>query len=155
MRLREAAAHVRFGLKTSASGILFHFYTNVDYQIVGYCFGAQANGFYRAAYELVLEPVRIISNVVAEVAFPVFSRLRANRGALIQQFEAFTRQNLVIVLPFLVMVFLCPEAMIRIFLGGDRWVAAAPAARILCAVGILRAMSFVVPPLLDGMGAHP
>lgn len=151
-RPREAAAHIRFGLKTSASGMLFHFYTNIDYQIVGYFFGARANGFYRAAYELVLEPVRIISNVIAEVAFPVFSRLRENRHALIDQFVAFTRQNLVIVLPFLVLVMLCPEAMIRVFLGGDRWVAAAPAARLLCAVGILRALSFVIPPLLDGMG---
>lgn len=151
-RPREAAAHIRFGLKTSASGILFHFYTNVDYQIVAYFFGARANGIYRAAYELVLEPVRIISNVVSEVAFPVFSRLRDNRQALIDQFVAFTRQNLVVVLPFLVLVLLCPEAMIRLFLGGDRWVAAAPAARLLCAVGILRALSFVIPPLLDGMG---
>jgi O-antigen/teichoic acid export membrane protein len=151
-RLREAAAHVRFGLKTSASGVLFHFYTNVDYQIVGYFFGAHANGFYRAAYELVLEPVRIISNVISEVAFPVFSRLRENRQALIDQFVAFTRQNLIVILPFLVLVLLCPEAMIRVFLGGERWVAAAPAARILCAVGVLRALSFVVPPLLDGMG---
>jgi O-antigen/teichoic acid export membrane protein len=82
----------------------------------------------------------------------VFSRLRANRHALIEQFVTFTRQNLVIVLPFLVLVLLCPEAMIRLFLGGERWVAAAPAARILCAVGLLRALSFVVPPLLDGMG---
>lgn len=151
-RPREAAAHIRFGLKTSASGILFHFYTNVDYQIVGYFFGARANGLYRAAYELVLEPVRIISNVVSEVAFPVFSRWRENRRALIEQFVAFTRQNLVVVLPFLVLVLLCPEAMIRVFFGGDRWVAAAPAARLLCAVGVLRALSFVIPPLLDGMG---
>ena len=151
-RPREAASHIRFGLKTSASGILFQFYTNIDYQIVAYFFGARANGFYRAAYELVLEPVRIISNVVSEVAFPVFSRLRKDRHALIEQFVAFTRQNLAIVLPFLVLVLLCPEAMIRLFLGGERWVAAAPAARILCGVGILRALSFVVPALLDGMG---
>lgn len=151
-RPREAAEHIRFGLKTSASGVLFHFYTNIDYQIVAHFFGAHANGLYRAAYELVLEPVRIISNVVSEVAFPVFSRLRENRQALIDQFVAFTRQNLVIVLPFLVLVLLCPEAMIRLFLGSASWVEAAPAARLLCAVGILRALSFVVPPLLDGMG---
>ena len=47
-----------FGLKSSGSQILFYFYTNVDYPIVGAFFGPTALGIYRAAYEIVLEPVR-------------------------------------------------------------------------------------------------
>jgi O-antigen/teichoic acid export membrane protein len=35
---------------------------------------------------------------------------------------------------------------------GPTWAEAASAARILCAVGLLRALSFVMPPLLDAMG---
>jgi O-antigen/teichoic acid export membrane protein len=151
LKVREAKSYATFGLKTSASQILFFFYTNVDYQVVNYYFGATANGLYRAAYELVLEPVRIISAVVVEVAFPLFSRLRTKRAALIEQFIAFTRQNLVVVIPFIALVLLASEEMIGFFIGSD-WTGAAQAARILCIVGVFRALSFVVPPLLDGIG---
>jgi teichuronic acid exporter len=76
LRLREAKEYVTFGLKSSGSQILFYFYTNVDYPIVGYYFGDHALGIYRLAYEIVLEPVRVISNVIVDIAFPAFARLR-------------------------------------------------------------------------------
>src|SRR6185369_13975490 len=66
--LSDARDYITFGLKTSGSQILFYFYTNIDYPIVGYFFGDLALGLYRFAYELVLEPVRIISNVVVDIA---------------------------------------------------------------------------------------
>jgi O-antigen/teichoic acid export membrane protein len=152
-RLSEARAYISFGLKTSGSQILFYFYTNVDYQVVGRVFGPTALGYYRWAYELVLEPVRIISGVVVEIAFPVFARLRARRAVLIEQLIAFTRQNLALAVPFLSVVLLCAHEILVVALGPE-WGPAAPAVRILCGVGVLRAVSFVLPPLLDGIG-HP
>ncbi|MBI4508245.1 MAG: oligosaccharide flippase family protein [Deltaproteobacteria bacterium] len=151
LRLREAASYMRYGLKTSASQILFYFYTNVDYQVVSYYFGTAATGFYRAAYELVLEPVRVISHVIVEIAFPTFARLRTKRSHLIEQFISFTRLNLVVVVPFLTVVFLGASEILQV-LWGDSWAPASTAVRVLCLVGVLRALSFVVPPLLDGIG---
>jgi O-antigen/teichoic acid export membrane protein len=150
-RPREAGHYATFGIKTSASQILFYFYTNVDYQVVGYFFGKAALGLYKAAYELVLEPVRVMSYVIVEVAFPVFARLRTKRAHLVEQFIAFTRQNLVVVVPFLAIVLLMTQEALLVFVG-PRWTEAAHAARILCLVGVLRSLSFVVPPLLDGTG---
>lgn len=151
LKIREGWHYVTFGMKTSASQILFYFYTNIDYQVVGYYFGTHALGLYRAAYEVILEPVRIISGVVVEVAFPVFSRLRTSRHDLIEQFVSFTRQNLVVVLPYLAVIVLAAGEAMSVFFGPD-WTAGADAARILCIVGVFRALSFVVPPLLDGVG---
>ena len=74
-----ARRYLAFGAKTSTGQLLYFFYTNVDYPIVGHTFGAAALGYYRIAYELVLYPVRYISEVVIQVAFPVFARLRARR----------------------------------------------------------------------------
>ncbi len=153
LQLSTARTYVAFGLKTSFSQILFFFYTNVDYQVVGRYFGATALGYYRWAYELVLEPVRIISAVVVEIAFPVFARLRHRPAELVEQFISFTRQNLIVVIPFISWILLAADDILLVFLG-PAWVAAAPTARILCAVGLLRAVSFVMPPLLDGSG-HP
>jgi O-antigen/teichoic acid export membrane protein len=82
LRRRGAWDYASFGAKTAGSQILFYFYTNIDYPIVGYYFGDAALGIYRLAYEVVLEPVRVISAVVVDIAFPTFSKLRHSRDKL-------------------------------------------------------------------------
>jgi O-antigen/teichoic acid export membrane protein len=151
LRLRATWGWVVFGVKASAYKILFYLYTNVDYHVVGYFFGEHASGLYYNAYLIVLEPCRFISEVVQNIAFPVFSRLKHDRPALVAQFTQLTRMNLVVILGFLCAVFVGAEDLLLVALGAE-WTPAAPAVQILCAVGVLRALSFVVPPLLDGTG---
>jgi O-antigen/teichoic acid export membrane protein len=158
-RPREVVQYVKFGARTAASQILYQLYTNLDYPIVGYYFGAWANGIYAGAYFLVLEPVKTIANVVIDVAFPTFARLRNDRAGLVDQFIKFTRLNLIAVLPFVVLIALILPEFLRIFYVGDKWLASdvphiVNAAHILCMVGVLRALGFIGPPLLDGIG-HP
>ncbi len=153
LRLREAWDWVVFGLKASAYKILFYLYTNVDYHVVGYFFGEHASGLYYNAYLIVLEPCRFISGVVENIAFPVFSRLKNDAKALSEQFLSLTRMNLVVILGFLGIVFVSASDLLLVALG-EEWAPAAPAVQVLCAVGVLRALSFVIPPLLDGTG-HP
>ena len=97
--------------------------------------------------------------MVIDVAFPTFARLRGDRPALVAQFLQFTRLNLIAVLPFVVMILLVIPEFLTVFYGGPRssWTTAelalcADAARILCVVGLLRALGFLGPPLLDGLG---
>jgi O-antigen/teichoic acid export membrane protein len=62
------------------------------------------------------------------------------------------------VLPFLVVLWLVVPEILTLFVsGGEGWTAAhlaicADVVRILCIVGILRALSYLGPPLLDGVG---
>lgn len=150
-RLRLAIADFRFGMRSTASELLYQLYANVDYQVVAYYFGTASVGLYRAAKELVLEPVRFVSSVVTTVAFPTFARLRGNRAAINEQYIAFTRQNLVVVLLLVGVACVSADDVLGVILGPD-YVAAAGAARILAIVGILRALSHLGPPLLDGLG---
>jgi O-antigen/teichoic acid export membrane protein len=158
-RPREVVDYVRFGIRSAASQVLYQLYTNLDYPIVGYYFGAWANGIYAGAYFFVLEPVRTIANVVIDVAFPTFARLRDDRPALVEQFIKFTRLNLIAVLPFIVLIALVLPEFLRVFYVGSKWTTTdvpyvVEAANILCLVGLLRALGFLGPPLLDGIG-HP
>ncbi len=150
-KLRDAADYLRFGFKASGSQMLFYFYTNVDYAIVGRVFGPAALGMYRWAYEIVLEPVRIISDVVREVAFSAFARLRRDPEQLKAQFVSFTRLNLFTVLTYLGIIIVAAEEILLLTVG-DEYLSAASAVRILSIVGLLRSVGFVVPPLLDGLG---
>jgi len=150
-RLREAAAYARFGISTSASQILYCLYTNADYPVVSKLFGATALGLYRASYELVLELVRTVTLVFTELGFPTFARLRRNRFQLVEQFIAFTRQSLVAVIPIVLVVFIAAEEALAVAWGPE-YAVSGTAVRILCLVGLLRALSQIVPPLLDGIG---
>mgnify|MGYP003377476543 CR=1 FL=1 len=150
-RVRDAAEYLRFGFKASGSQMLFYFYTNVDYAIVGRVFGDAALGMYRWAYEVVLEPVRIISDVVREVAFAAFARLRRDPEQIKAQFISFTRLNLFTVLTFLGVVVVAAEEVLILTVDQD-YLPAASAIRILALVGVLRSVGFVVPPMLDGLG---
>jgi len=150
LRLREAREYVTFGLKSSGSQILFYFYTNIDYPIVGHFFGDVALGFYRLAYEVVLEPVRMISNVIVDIAFPAFAKLRYEPGRVIAQFVSFTRLNLITVMTYSAIVLVAADDVIAVIF--PKYTGAETAVRILCVVAVLRAVSFVIPPLLDGMG---
>jgi O-antigen/teichoic acid export membrane protein len=150
-RFRDAADYLRFGFKASASQMLFYFYTNIDYAIVGKVFGPSALGTYRWAYEVVLEPVRIISDVVREVAFSAFARLRRDPEQFTAQFISFTRLNLFTVLTFLGIVVVAAEEILILTVDHD-YLPAATAIRILAIVGVMRSVGFVVPPMLDGLG---
>jgi PST family polysaccharide transporter len=156
-RYRDVAHYVRYGLRSGISQVLYYTYTNVDYSIVSYYFGETANAIYSLAYWIVLEAVKTIANVVIDVALPTFARVRDDRERLIMQFIKLTRLNLIAVLPFVVLIALVVPEFLALAYGGGKWSAAelgvcADAARILCAVGLLRALGFIGPPLLDGIG---
>jgi O-antigen/teichoic acid export membrane protein len=153
IRLREALDWASYGMKTSGSKILFYLYSRLDFQVVGFFFGEKANGLYASASFLVLQPAQVISEIVTNVAFPAFSRLKHDRAALVEQLVAFIRMNMVVLLGFLGLVLVSCNEIFGIMesFSKDEWTDAAPAARILCAVGVLRSLSFVIPPLLDGI----
>lgn len=150
LKLRQAWDYAAFGAKSAGSQILFYFYTNIDYPIVGYYFGEKALGVYKLAYEIALEPVRVISQVVIDVAFPTFARLRHTKDRLIAQFISFTRLNLVTVMTFAAVVFVIADDLL--VLAFPEYVGAGDAVRIMCAVAVLRSVSYIIPPLLDGVG---
>jgi O-antigen/teichoic acid export membrane protein len=150
-RPRLAGEYFRFGLKTSASQVLFNVYSNADYYVVTAFFGPTATGLYKLAYELVLEPVRVIANVINDVAFPAISRLKAHREALTDQFVAFSRQSLIVVAPFVAVVLAASrELLMTVY--GPAAADAATAAQVLCVVGTLRGVGFMMPAVLDGTG---
>jgi O-antigen/teichoic acid export membrane protein len=153
LKLRKTWGHAAFGMKASASQILFYFYTSVDYPIVGYYFGDDALAVYRLAYEIVLEPVRIISNTVVDVAFPAFAKLRNDRPRLIAQFVSFVRMNLVTVMLYAAILLVATDEVVTV-LFPKFGLEPVDSIRILLGVAVLRSLSFVLPPLLDGVG-HP
>ncbi len=148
---KEAKEDLIFGARSASGEILYQLYSNLDYQVVNVFFGSVAVGLYRAAYELVLEPVRFVSGVVVAVAFPAFSRVKHELSAVMDLYVTFTKQNLVVVLSLIALIMISSEDMLGLFFRAQ-YSTAANAARLLAAVGLLRALSTLGPPLLEGLG---
>jgi O-antigen/teichoic acid export membrane protein len=147
----RAIARRAAGFTAALSGgeLLYYIYTSADYLVIGAAFGDAAVGAYRLAYELVIDVVRLVSMITAEVAYPVF--VQTPRAELAPQFMRFTRQNLYLVAPFLAVVLVAGGPLLEL-LYGPMPAAAATASRILCIVGALRALGFAIPPLLAALG---
>ncbi|MEO8846594.1 MAG: oligosaccharide flippase family protein [Kofleriaceae bacterium] len=147
----RAIARRALGFTAALSGgeLLYYVYTSADYLVIGATFGDAAVGVYRLAYELVLDVVRLISMITNEVAYPVL--VQTERGELARVFLRFTRQNALLLAPFLVVVAIAGGPLLTL-LYGPMPDSAATAARILCVVGGLRALGFVIPPLLAALG---
>ncbi len=148
---RAAKDDVIFGARSGLGELLFQLYSNLDYQVVNIFFGSAAVGLYRAAYELVLEPIRFVSGVVVAVAFPAFSKVKHDLGAVMDLFVTFTKQNLIVVFSLVAIILVSSEDLLEIIFR-EQYRSAANAARLLACVGLLRALSHIGPPLLDGLG---
>ncbi len=156
-RPRDVRPHLKFGLRSAGSQVLYQLYTSVDAPIVAHFFGDVANGIYSLADYLILEPVKTIANVVIDVAFPTFARIRDDRKALAAQLIQFTRLNLIAILPFVVLILLVVPEFLRLCYSGGTWTpdqlaVCGQAARILCVMGLFRSLGYLGPPLLDGVG---
>jgi O-antigen/teichoic acid export membrane protein len=153
-RFSEGWDWAKFGLKTSAHKILFRLYSLADKQIVGAYFGPEALAIYGTAYLIVLEPALVIAEITANVAFPAFSKLKDSTQKLYEQLVSFCRMNLVVMFLFVGFTFVAAEEILSIvsLREGNDYSSGAPIIRLLCGIAILRALSFVIPPMLDGVG---
>ncbi|MBK9757257.1 MAG: oligosaccharide flippase family protein [Nannocystis sp.] len=147
---RAARSAFHYGLKTLLSRLLYHIYTGLDYYVVGHYFGKQSLGLYKAACDLGLDPAGVLSQIVVTVAFPTFARLSDRPELLAQQFLQFARFNLMIVGGYICLVVVPAPDLLALM--NPQWVAASGALRILGLTVVLRALSNVIPPLLDGVG---
>jgi O-antigen/teichoic acid export membrane protein len=146
-----AARALRYGAQVSGGELLYFMYTNADYLVIGRVWGDAAVGAYRLAYELVLDVVRLISLVTAEVAFPAFARIAGDRKRAGELLIRFTRQNAIALVPVVVFLAVAADDLLAV-LYPPLPEAATTAARILCVVGALRMISFVLPATLAGLG---
>jgi O-antigen/teichoic acid export membrane protein len=88
---------------------------------------------------------------VRQVAFPVFSRIEADRERLLRAYTSANRMASVTASPcFLLALAVAPELVPVVF--GDKWSASVPVMQILCLFGMLQAVTQLNGALLSGIG---
>ncbi|MBU0551743.1 oligosaccharide flippase family protein, partial [Myxococcota bacterium] len=150
-RFGEIADMIRFGLKVATSGVIYHFYRNADYLLLGAFFGKEAVGVYRVAFDMAMTPAMTLLGVANRAAFPVFSRLAAARDQLADAFLWIQGSLALLVAPIAVFLTFAATDLLRL-IGKDEWLAAGPIISVLCWAALLRSLAQIFPQLFHACG---
>lgn len=142
---------VSFGGYLTVSTLLWHFYTNADYLIIGKFLGAELLGFYALAFRLATTLVKLLGPILAKASYPVFAQLQDDPEALARYVLKVTKGIALIVVPFGVSGVLLAREIIEVLLT-PRWLESVWPFRALCVVGMLQSFAIVIPHALNAKG---
>lgn len=119
--------------------------------VTGKLFGTASLGIYQAAYKVSTLPVTEISGTVNQVAFPVMSKVKADKERLIKIFSTTFLSTNAVGIGIALVIFLFPAFVVSIVLG-PQWTAAVPILRMLAVFGVLRTIESSMQPLFLAVG---
>jgi O-antigen/teichoic acid export membrane protein len=147
---RELREITGFGVPAGLASIAMVGYGNVDYLILGAKLSPAQVGFYYRAYTLGVQYETKISDIIARLAFPVYSRTES-ADHMREVRSRVVRINATVIYPILALfIAVAPEFVPWLF--GQRWEPAVLPAQILAVAGMARMINNGTPPLLLAAG---
>jgi lipopolysaccharide exporter len=125
-----------FGINIVAVGLIGTFMVNVDYIIVGRVLGGAALGIYTIAYRVPEMFIRSTVDTVMMVAFPVLSRLQADKDQLATAYFGYLRYLALFAFPAAVGIALLAPAFVTTFYTEEWQPAIVPMQLIALEIGI-------------------
>ena len=134
-KFNEIVDIFRYGSNLMGSNILNYTTRNIDNLLVGKYLGTKSLGIYNYAYNLMLLPLSLITNVISEVVFPALSKIKDESVKFKSKYMFINRVVAFITVPFICLVFIVADRLI-LFILGEKWVDIIPIFRLLCIVAI-------------------
>ena len=126
-------------------------FTNIYQVIIGKSFSASSLGFYSRAKTLSMYPVTVITSVVNQVSFPVFSKIQDDKVRL----KNYMRNSLILLtvatFPLMIGVAVVAKPLI-VILVTEKWLPSVPFLQMLCVVGMLYPICVVNLNALNARG---
>jgi O-antigen/teichoic acid export membrane protein len=141
----------REGLPSTLSYALLQWARNIDYVFVAALLGVGPLGIYRVAFDLAMEPVVAIGDVVARSATPTLRLLARSSERLSATFAYSVRLTLLSVAPLALIVFVLAPTLLE-YAKDASFVTAAPVARVLIVAALLRVILGLYTPLAQALG---
>jgi len=150
-RLADIRGMVSFGLYATGSRLLYNFYTNIDYLIVGKVFSGEVLGIYTLAYRIVSDPVRALAAIVNQVAYPAFARLQDQLERLRLYFFTVARISMTLIGTLFMILVVYLDQVLLLF-DYHEWMNAVPLVYVFAFLGLIRSVAPLVPQLLNAVG---
>jgi lipopolysaccharide exporter len=140
-----------FGSRLLGQRVANYVAANVDFFLIGSFLGAQPLGHYTLAYNIANLPSTRVNAVVSRVLFPTFARIQDDLPRLRKGYLRMQELTALVNFPLLFgMVVVAPLAIPLLF--GPSWQPAVLLLQILSVVGMGRAISGTIGPLLLARG---
>ncbi len=152
-RLNKKIAVEMFGYSKHILGanIMIFLITNVDNAIVGKILGIEALGYYTFAYAIANLPATQVTQLVARVMFPVYSKLQDDKDALKSAYLKMLKYVSMLSIPAAFGIFVIAPDFIKVVMG-EKWMPAVPALQVLCFFGLFRSLNGIIGPIFQATG---
>lgn len=148
---RTLHEHRSFGLNYVGQRLLNYVTANIDFVLIGAFIGAEALGAYTLAYNLANLPSSRINAIFSRVFFPVLSCFQKDLDPLRRGYFQLQEVTSMVNIPLSIgMAVVAPVAIPLWF--GHQWQTSVLLLQILCVVGVGRAISGTIGPLLLACG---
>jgi teichuronic acid exporter len=125
-----------FGSHLFIVSVLNSVFTNIYQIIIGKYFSPAELGYYSRAKTLSNYPVMLVSNVINQVSFPIFSRMQDDSILLKHYVRKSLRLLTSITFPLMFGAIVVAEPLITVLLTA-KWIASAHYFQLLCVVGMI------------------
>ena len=120
-----------YGGRVSIVGFLEFINGNLDTLLIGRLLGSVLLGIYNRAYMLLFLPMYFLTNSLARVAFPAFSKVQDDLPRVRALYLTSTTLITTLVLPVCAGVAVAAPELVQVLLG-PRWAASVPILQVLC-----------------------
>lgn len=149
-RFRFSPSHARdllgFSVSVFAANLAGFLNRRGDALLLGLFFGPVAVGIYRLADRIVDVVIDVTMRPIGLVSLPVLSRLQSDPDELRATIARLLRTTMLATVPVLMVIFASSDEVLAVL--GPSWAPAGDALKLLCLVGVGKAISFYTGPVL-------
>jgi len=129
-----------FGKWVSISGTLIFFINQGDDIFVGKMLGVATLGIYQMAFFISSMPTTEITNVIALVTYPAYSKMQHDFKRIRSSYSKVLQVTMALSMPLAGGVFILAADFTKLFMG-DKWLPILPAIQILVLAGLIRSIA--------------
>lgn len=135
----EVKPFLVFGGFLTGSTIINYFMKNADKFLISRYIGLAPLGVYNLSFNLMLFPLMNITQVLANVMYPVFSKLQDDKTKLAFYWSQTLRAISWLTFPIMVGLFIVADEFVPVIYG-SKWLECIPIIRILAFAGVMHAL---------------
>ncbi|MFQ5584779.1 MAG: lipopolysaccharide biosynthesis protein, partial [Calditrichia bacterium] len=140
-----------FGIWVNISSYLNYFISNTDYFFIGKFLNAAQLGYYERAFNLMNLPKKRVRQIVKNVLFSAYSKMKYEMGRLRAAFLKVTTHISVILFPLMVWLFFAAPSLIIVLYGG-KWEPTIYPLQVMCISGLIYTFSSMFSPVFMAKG---
>lgn len=149
--LDKLKKHFGFGYKLTLSSLLNTGFVNVYNILIGKYYAVDILGYFERSKTFQHYIVSTLTDVVANVSYPLLSKLQEDKDRMISVFKKVMSITFFIVAPVMLTLSVLAKPIFLLTLGGQ-WLEAVPFFQILCLSGVLYPLHFLNINLLKVLG---